>query len=250
MDGTIPELEPFLRPLIDPVLCFSGGLDSTVMLRNMIEYCDDPTVLFVKLPMNSERQIHAAKSIASYLNVPLTVRELDWDDLPGVERNGPDRCYICKKAIYSLASSLGGAVISGDHADDMDHRRPGHRAADELGVLRPFRDAGIGKSRIRDAISEMDLPFPMIKDTCMATRYPENTIIGELEMRFAEDCEYAVRKVSGLKQLRVRINGRRAMVQTDESELGELVRHRTQITYELKSRGLDCDLDLNGYKEV
>ena len=94
----------------------------------------------------------------------------------------------------------------------------------------------------------MDLPVTIIKDTCMATRYPLDHPIGEKEMRFAEDCEAAVRKVSGLKQLRVRINGDRAVVSTDISETGEMVRHMTKINYELKSRGLECDLDLEGYK--
>ena len=252
MDGTIPELEGILRPLRNPLLCFSGGLDSTVLLRNLKEFCSDFSVLFVRLPMNSQRQVQSAQDIAEFLDVPLIVRTIGWDDLSGIENNGPDRCYICKRAIYSLASDIsgGGPVLSGDNEDDRDSERPGHRAGKEYGVLNPFKDASIGKARIRKALAEMGLPFMMVKDTCMATRYPEGTLIGEREMRFAEDCEDAVRKVSGLRQVRVRINGDRALVQTDESELGEMVRRRTQITYELKSRGLDCDLDLNAYKGV
>jgi len=252
MDGIIPELEGILRPLQNPVLCFSGGLDSTVLLRNLKEYCPDFTVLFVNLPMNSQRQIGLARDIAEFFEIPLRIETLGWGDLKGIENNGPDRCYICKRAIYSLASEIakGGPVLSGDNMDDMDSERPGHRAGKELGVLNPFKDASTGKARIKKALAEIDLPFVMVKDTCMATRYPEGTLIGEKEMRFAEECEAAVRKVSGLKQVRVRINGERALVQTDESELGEMVRRRTQITYELKARGLDCDLDLNAYRKV
>ena len=252
MDGIIPELEGILRPLNDPVLCFSGGLDSTVLLRNMKEFCKGFTVLFVRLPMNSERQVRTAKDIADYLDVPLRIETVGWDGLKGIENNGPDRCYVCKRAIYSFAKAIadGNPILSGDNMDDRDSERPGHRAGKELGVVNPFKDARIGKTGIRKALAEMELPFVMVKDTCMATRYPEGTFIGEREMRFAEGCESAVRKVSGLKQVRVRIHGDRALVQTDGSELDEMIRRRTQITYELKSRGLDCDLDLRAYEEV
>ena len=250
MNGIIEELGPVLASFSRPVICFSGGFDSTALLRNALEFCDDVTALFVELPMNTQRQIKSARKAAEHLGADLTVARLGWGDLKGIEMNGPDRCYICKSAIFALAKTIAvdSPVLAGDNADDRNDERPGHRAARENGVINPLRDAGIGKSRIIAAVNELNLPFTMFKDTCMATRYPVGYAIGEREMRFAEDCEASVRKVSGLKQLRVRIDGSRALVQTDESELPEMVRHRTQITYELKSRGLDCDLDLEPYK--
>ena len=255
MDGIIPELKERMGSLSEPVICFSGGLDSTVLARNAKEFCPSFTLLFIRLPMNSQRQIDAAVRIAKYLGIPLRVEKLDWDDLNGVETNGPDRCYHCKDAIFSKAEQVcreigSDVIVAGDNADDMDSQRPGHRAGREHGVINPLKDAGIGKFRVKQAISEMDLPVDMIKDTCMATRYPLDRPIGEREMRFVEDCEAAVRKVSGLKQLRVRIDGNRATVSTDVSETGDMVRYITKINYELKSRGLECDLDLDGYKGV
>lgn len=252
MNGIIDELRPVLTSFKHPVVCFSGGFDSTALLRNVLEFCDDVTALFVELPMNTQRQTESAKKIAEHLGADLTVARLDWDDLTGIENNGPDRCYICKSAIYSLAKAIAvdSPVLAGDNADDKDEERPGHRAAKEKGVINPLKEAGIGKPRVIRAVEELDLPFPMFKDTCMATRYPVGYMIGEKEMRFAEECEASVRKVSGLTQLRVRIDGKKALVQTDESELPEMVRRRTQITYELRSRGLDCDLSLEPYKGV
>ena len=253
MDGKMEELRDVLSRFRRPLICFSGGYDSTALLRNAIEYCDDPAVLFVKLPMNTARQVDSAKRIAEYLGLEPMFEELGWDDLKGVENNPQDRCYICKRAIYGkaleIAERIGcDAVLAGDNVDDKDTERPGHLASVELGVRNPLREAGIGKSRVVKAVEELDLPVPMFKDTCMATRYPFDRVIGEKEMRFAEDCESAVRKITGLRQLRIRIDGNRALVQTDEEELNDMIRFRTQITYELKSRGLDCDLDLNAYK--
>ena len=253
MDGIIPELKERLETLRAPVICFSGGLDSTVLARNAKEFCPSFTLLFIRLPMNSRRQIDAAVKIAESLGIPLRIEKLDWDDLKGVETNGPERCYYCKDAIFSKAEKIcreieSDVIVAGDNADDLDSQRPGHRAGREHGITNPLKDAGIGKSRVKQAISEMALPVDMIKDTCMATRYPVNHPIGEKEMRFVEDCEAAVRKVSGLKQLRVRIDGNKATVSTDVSETGDMVRYFTKINYELKSRGLECDLDLNGYK--
>ena len=252
MDGIIAELGPILASYHNPVICFSGGLDSTALLRNALEFCDDVTALFVKLPMNSQRQIESARKVAEYLGADLIIAELGWDDLKGIERNDENRCYICKTAIYALANAIaaGSPVLAGDNADDKDDERPGHRAAKEKSVINPLKIANIGKSRVIRAVEEMQLPVPMFKDTCMATRYPVSHAITERDLRFVEECEASVRKISGLKQLRIRINGNRAMVQTDVSEIPEMVRYRTQITYELKSRGLDCDLDLEGYKSV
>ena len=253
MDGIIPELKEILGRMENPIICFSGGLDSTVLLKNAAEYCDSFTALFIRLPMNTKRQVDAAKDVASFLGIQLRIEELSWDDLDGVERNGPDRCYICKKAIYSkafaVANELGSnIVLAGDNADDDPNKRPGHRAGSESGVKNPLIEADIGRKRVIRAVDEMGFPFPMIKDTCMATRYPEGQMIGERDMRFAEECERAVRKVSGLKQLRIRFRDGIATVYTDEPEIDEMIRHRTQIEYELKSRGMDFDLSMEGYR--
>lgn len=253
MDGIIPELRPVLSRYDRPVVCFSGGLDSTVLLRNAIEFCKNPVALFVRLPMNTARQIEATIRIAEHLDAELRLEPLGWSDLKGIEGNGPDRCYVCKRAIFSkaldVAKDYGNVVFAGDNADDRYDERPGHRAGRELGIVNPLREADIGRGKVKAAISEMELPVIMIKDTCMATRYPVGNPIGEREMRFAEECESAVRKVSGLKQLRIRYNGSDCMVTTDRSEIHEMVRHITQITYELKSRGLRCDFDPKGYEE-
>ena len=250
MNGIVAELGPILGSMKDPVVCYSGGLDSTVLIRNAAEFCDGFTALFVRLPMNSSRQLEVAEGVAESLGIDLTVAELGWDDLAGVERNDADRCYLCKTAIYRKARDIAGTspILAGNNADDSDTYRPGHRAGREQGVIDPLKEAGIGRKRVIQAVDELHLPFQMVKDTCMATRYPLGRPIGEREMRFVEDCESAVRKVSGLHQLRVRIDGGRALVQTSEPEMGEMVRRRTQITYELRSRGLDCDLDLEPYK--
>ena len=106
MDGIIAELGPILASYHNPVVCFSGGLDSTALLRNALEFCDDVTALFVKLPMNSQRQIESARKVAEYLGADLTIAELGWDDLKGIERNDENRCYICKTAFYALANAI------------------------------------------------------------------------------------------------------------------------------------------------
>lgn len=254
MNGIIPELVQALKELGGGAICFSGGLDSTVLLRNAMEAVPERYFpVFFRMPMNTERQIVSARRIASFLGCELSVIDLCWNDLPGVELNGPDRCYRCKTAMYAAASAFASsrgvsAVLAGENADDAHSDRPGRRAGKEKGIICPLEELDIGRAAIEAAVKELELPVPMFKDTCLATRYPVGEPIDEYSMRFAESCEDTVRVISDVHQLRVRIDGSEATLQTDPSETWKLERHLPEIEGTFMMKGLKVTIDRNGYE--
>ena len=254
-DGIIPELTERLKGLTGSVICFSGGLDSTVLLRNALEADPDGFVaVFAELPMTTVRQKDAARRIALSLGTQAEEVRIWWDALGEVRSNGPDRCYHCKRAIYmharKIADNLGFVnVLCGDNADDGI--RPGTRAADELNVISPLSELGIGRDTVIKALESMELPVRIFKDTCLATRYPEGERLTDGMLRFAEGCESIVRTITDVGLLRVRLDADgNALIQTDPDEIERVEHHLKEIESSFILKGIKkTEIDKNGYNE-
>jgi uncharacterized protein len=235
-------------------VAYSGGYDSTFLLRSVSAVIPGGcTGVFVDSPLISERQRLAALNIAGHLGLSVIVAEIGWEDLPGVRENTPDRCYRCKTAIYRIvretAEEIGADVcMDGENADDLADDRPGRRAALEHGILSPFAVLGIGRRDIVDAVGSMGIPEMIVKDTCMATRIRTGLPFSDRELRLAEDCESFIRNVTGVRQLRVRLDGRNATILTAPDETAGLMMSSDIIFRELRRKGLDPSVDPNGYK--
>lgn len=243
MVGMMQDLEYWLREHEGSVLCYSGGLDSTALLCNCISYIPKKfEAVFFELPMTTERQKRTALKNASEMGCELHIIRVGEDMLKDMLKNDSDRCYQCKKAIYSLAKEFAEDngyqyVLSGDNYDDLSEERLGRRPAEEYGVLSPLEILGIGRCEIREFIREKGLD--LIKDTCMATRYPQGTVLTEEMFRYAEECESEVRRISGLRQLRVRISGKEMTVQTSEEEMSKMMSFSDRISSILTEMGAD-----------
>ncbi|MFA6804242.1 MAG: hypothetical protein WCR24_07135, partial [Candidatus Methanomethylophilaceae archaeon] len=221
MKGIIPELRDGLCKMGNVAVCFSGGLDSTVLLANAIDALPDSHLaVMIDMPILSERQRCAAIRIADFLGTRLITVRLSWKDLVELMDNGPERCYYCKKAIYSnvrrVAEEHGFTnIAAGENIDDKETERPGRRAGTEESIINPLLDLGIGRSVIEETVKKMGLPVCMIKDTCMATRFPTDMPIDEEKVRMAEDCERTIRMNTGVRQLRIKFREEEAVLLTD-----------------------------------
>lgn len=235
-------------------VAYSGGFDSTLLLSVLSAVIPDGCVgVFVDSPLISERQRRAAVNVAGHLGLRIVVTEIGMGDLSEVCRNTPERCYHCKKAIYravmDIASDLGADVcMDGENADDMIDDRPGRRAAGEFNFLSPFAELDIGRREIVEAVEMMRLPEMMIKDTCMATRIRTGNPFSERELRLVEDCESFVRKETGVRQLRVRLDGNNATILTSPEETARLMMFTDTVFRGLKRKGLNPSVDREGYK--
>lgn len=168
-------LEQFFQDHPQGALAFSGGVDSAFLLWAGLRAGADLRPCFVKTPFQPQFELEDSRRLCARLGVALTVIELDVLDDPAVSSNPPDRCYHCKRRLFShLIDWAAGTelplVLDGTNASDDAGDRPGMRALEELGVRSPLRECGLTKERIRALSREAGL-FTWNKPSyaCLAT---------------------------------------------------------------------------------
>jgi uncharacterized protein len=174
----------------------------------------------------------------------------------GILANPPDRCYHCKKAIFSVIKDAALAdnidhVLDGSNADDTDDYRPGMRAIEEMGVRSPLLEAGMTKNDIRELSRSEGLPtWDKPAAACLASRIPYNQTITDVALTRIENAESYL-KEKGLRQVRVRSHGDLARIEVDPVErpkffdtdvLDETARRLKELGFRYVA------LDVDGYR--
>jgi uncharacterized protein len=213
------------------LVCFSGGVDSTFLLRVahdvLGERCTALTAVSITMAA-SERT--GAMTLAEELGVRHEVIESRELERPGFSANPVDRCYLCKAELLELArpaaERLGlREVLLGTNVDDLGDHRPGLRAADERGARHPLVEAELTKAEIRTLSRELGLStWDKPQLACLSSRFPYGTEITPERLRQVDAFEDGLRAL-GFRQLRVRYHGEIA---------------RLELTVESMSRALDA----------
>ena len=211
-------------------LAFSGGVDSAYLLCAGLRCGADLRPYYVKTQFQPDFEYRDAMRLCEELGVVPTVLQLDALADPDVRRNGPDRCYYCKRrimgAILQKAAADGYALLlDGTNASDDSGDRPGMRALQELEIQSPLRLCGLTKPEIRRLSREAGL-FTWDKPAyaCLATRVKTGEAIGEERLRRIETAEERLFRL-GYTDFRVRTAGERALLQFPT---GQLDRARAQ----------------------
>jgi len=240
-------------------VAYSGGVDSTLLLTVCQEVLGTERVL--ALTVHSELipivEREQAAALAQQLGARHRVVHFNVLSDPGISANRPDRCYHCKRALFTrlqeIVQAEGLAVlVHGANRDDMGDYRPGMRAAEELSVRAPLLEAGFTKADVRTLSRQMGLPtWDLPSMACLASRIPYGTPLATEALARVDGAESALRERFALRQLRVRDHFPLARIEVPESEIARLTHPdvREQIVLRLRELGYRyVTLDLQGFR--
>jgi uncharacterized protein len=251
------KLIEYLRSLGGVAVAFSGGVDSSFLLRCAKEALGD-NILAITARSSSypERELNEAAAFAKEYGIRHEIIVSEELDIERFRDNPPDRCYICKNELFSKIIAIAKAngiqyVAEGSNCDDMGDYRPGLIAIKELGVLSPLRVAELNKDEIRQLSKEMGLKtWNKQSFACLASRIPYGERIDRKKLDIIGESEQYLLDL-GFRQLRVRHHGTIARIELSPDEIHKVFEDglAQKIDAKLKSLGFTfVALDLKGYR--
>jgi len=230
-------------------LAFSGGVDSAYLLYAAISCGAQVRAYYVKSAFQPQFELEDARALAEKLGADIKVLDVDVLADPQVASNPQNRCYHCKKTIFTTivkAAAEDGfrVLMDGTNASDDVNDRPGMRALQELSVHSPLRECGLTKAEVRRLSREAGL-FTWNKPAyaCLATRIPTGDVITEEKLQKTEAAEDYLFSI-GFTDFRVRMLGNCARLQFPAHQLPLLLDKRQEILGELKKHYSAVLLDL------
>ena len=253
------DLKSCLSSLESVVVAFSGGVDSALLLYAakdaLLGNAMAATAVAAFIP---EREVEEAVSFCKDLEVEHVFAQIDIEDIPHFIENPSDRCYHCKRFIFTtmlkVANDAGkNYVVEGSNVDDTGDYRPGMKALKELDIKSPLKDAGLTKSEIRELSKFFGLPtWGKPSFACLASRIPYGNPIDRQKLSMVEKAEDFLLE-QGFKQFRVRVHdeGKIARIELLPEDFGRMMDpdFREKIYSAFKGFGFAYTaLDLMGYR--
>ncbi len=238
------------------LIAFSGGVDSTLLLKISHDVLKDRVVAVTATSaLQPAHEKEAAMEQAGAMGVQhVTIQARALEDTEFV-RNDSDRCYRCKRFLFQdllvMADELGLAhVAHGANVDDLTDYRPGFRAAEELGIVAPLLEAGLGKKEIRRLSRQLELStWDKPAMACLASRIPYGTRLIGKRLEMVDAAEEVLHK-EGFRSCRVRYHDTIARIEVSESDIPRFQEDvlRRNIVEKIKKIGFSfVTVDLSGY---
>lgn len=254
---------PGLRKLIDllsemesAVIAFSGGTDSTFLVKAAVLSGMRAAAVTAVSPTMPEHDLEDARTMAGTIGVPHMIIDTAELGLPEFVKNPVDRCFYCKNELFGKLKEIalsGGYrfVLDGSNLDDREDWRPGRKAAAKHGVRSPLIEAGMTKEEVRRFSRELGLPtWNKPASPCLSSRFPYGTPITAEALRQVGEAEKFLRSL-GLAELRVRHCNETARIEIKEEEIPRILSRDTRkaIVEKLNSLGYRfVSLDLDGFR--
>lgn len=257
-DKKLANLKKIIKRLENVVLAYSGGVDSTFLLKTAIDVLGKEAVLAVTAKSKTfpDQEVENAKKIAKRLNAAHVIIKTYEVKNEKFAKNPVNRCYYCKKELFSKLKKIAREnglkhVIDGSNSDDLADLRFGSKAARELGINSPLIEAGFRKSDIREESKRLGLPtWNRGSFACLASRIQYNQRITKNELRKIGNAEEFLKDL-GFKQVRVRLHKNLARIEVEPQDISRFLRSdiRGKVLQKLSDLGfIYVTLDLKGFR--
>ncbi len=242
----------------DVAVAFSGGVDSSLLLKIVCEAARETGKkvygVFLRTMLHPQGELEEAMQVAQETGAIFHVIEVDELEEADIADNPADRCYRCKRYLFQVMKEEMKLlqvyrILEGTNEDDLHVYRPGIRAVRELGMISPLADAGMTKKEVRRMAAEYGLTVSGKPSApCLATRFPYGTRITYQEMQRAGEGEVFLKSL-GLYNVRLRVHGKIARIETDPQDMSKLIEERDSVIEYLKKLGYTyITLDLEGFR--
>lgn len=194
------------------IVAFSGGVDSSLLAFLSKKYGKEAVLVTERSILYLDDDIKDAAQFAKKYHIPHIIIDLDPLDDDNFKENPINRCYICKKGLYSAIIKIKeekdfDLILDGSNLDDLEDFRPGMQALNELNITTPYIDFKINKEEIRELSKHFELDIHSKPSmACFASRIPYNQMINEKKLIMVREAEKFLRNTFKLSQLRVRIH--------------------------------------------
>lgn len=257
LDEKLELLKHIIRKKGSAAVAFSGGVDSTFLIRVAKEVLGDKLIAVTASSSTyPERELNEAIKYAKDFGVKHIIISSEELDIEGFASNPKNRCYYCKKELFTKVKEVAlengiEYVFDGSNLDDNGDYRPGMLAAKELLVISPLKEAGLTKKDIRDLSKEYGLAtWNKPAFACLSSRFPYGNKITLPKLKMIDKAEQFLLDM-GIRQVRVRHHGEIARIEVapEEREKFFNIEFMDKISSKFKEIGfIYTTLDIAGYR--